>query len=77
VHAAGAVASVLLLTPLPLGDRPAVLTSLPILEGAIRMVETDVSAGKPPFDGTAERGAPAPAVRVAGALAAAGVVDSL
>jgi hypothetical protein len=67
----------LLLTPLPLGECSRVLTALPLLKGAILVVETEVAAGEPPLDGTAEGGASAPAVRVAGALPVAGVVDSL
>ena len=67
----------LLLTPLPLGECSGVLTSLPLFNGAILVVETEVAGGKPPLDGPAERGASAPAVRVAGALPVAGVVDSL
>ncbi len=66
----------LLLTPLPLGECSGGVTSLPLFKGAILMVETEIPAGKPPFDGTAEGGASAPAVRVAGALPVAGVVDS-
>ena len=41
------------------------------------MVKTDVAAGKPPLDRAAEGGASAPAVRVAVARAAAGIMDSL
>jgi hypothetical protein len=66
-----------LLTPLPLGERSRVLTSLPLFKSAILVVETEIAAGKPPLDGTAESGASAPAVRVAGTLPVAGVVDSL
>jgi len=66
-----------MLTPLPLGERPRVMTSLPLFEGAILVVETELAAGKPPPDRTTERCASAPAIGVAGALAAAGVVDSL
>ena len=69
--------SAFLLTPLPIGERPWVLTSLPLFEGTILVVKTEVAPGKPPLDGTAERGASAPAVRVARALATARVVDSL
>ena len=53
------------------------LTPLPLFKGAILVVETEVATGKPPLDGTAERGASAPAVGVAGALPVAGVVDPL
>jgi hypothetical protein len=53
------------------------MTSLPLFEGAILVVETEVAAGKPPLDRTTERCAFAPAIRVTSALAAAGVVDSL
>jgi hypothetical protein len=66
-----------LLTPLPLGKCSWILTSLPLLKAAILVVETEVVAGKPPLDGTTERGASAPAVRVAGAGPVAGIVDSL
>jgi hypothetical protein len=53
------------------------LTPLPLFKGAILVVETEVAAGKPPLDSAAERGAFAPAVRVAGALLVPGVVDLL
>jgi hypothetical protein len=66
-----------LLVSLPLGKCSRVLTSLPLLEAAILVVETEVAAGKPPLDSTTERGASAPAVSVAGALPVAGIVDSL
>jgi hypothetical protein len=51
--------------------------SFPLFKGAILVVETEVAAGKPPLDGTAKRCASAPAVRVAGALASAGILDAL
>src|SRR5713226_514960 len=51
------------------------LTPLPLFKGAILVVETEVAAGEPPLDGTSQRGASAPAVGVAGAHPAAGVVD--
>lgn len=41
------------------------------------MVKAEIAAGKPPLHRAAKRGASAPAVGVAGALASAGVVDSL
>jgi hypothetical protein len=66
----------LFLTPLPLGERPRIMTSLPFFKGAILVVETEVPAGKPPLDRTAERCASAPAIGVAGAVSVAGVVDS-
>ena len=66
-----------MLTPLPVGERSRGLTSLPLLEGAILVVKSEVSAGKPPLDGTAERRASTPAVRVAAALAVPRVVDAL
>jgi hypothetical protein len=66
----------LLLTALPVGERSRVVTSLPFFNGAILVVETEVAAGKPPLHSTAERGTPAPAIRVASALAPAGVVHS-
>jgi hypothetical protein len=53
------------------------MTSLPLIKGAALVVETEVPTRKPPLDRTAERGASAPAIGVAGALAAAGVVDPL
>jgi len=53
------------------------MTSLPLFKGATLVVETEVAARKPPLDRTAERGVSAPAIGVAGALAAAGVVDPL
>jgi len=65
-----------LVTPLPVGERSRVVTTLPLFEGTILVLKAEVAAGKPPLDGTAERGASAPAVRVAGALAIARVVDS-
>ena len=61
---------------LPLGERSRVATSLPVFEGTVLVVETEVAAGKPPLHSTAERGTPAPAIRVASALAPAGVVHS-
>jgi len=53
------------------------MTSLPFFNGAALVVETEVATRKPPLDRTAERRASAPAIGVAGALAAAGVVDPL
>ena len=53
------------------------MTSLPLFKGAALVVETEVATRKPPLDGTAQRGASTPAIGVAGALAAAGVVDPL
>src|SRR4029077_19035531 len=67
----------LLLAPLPLGECSRILASLPVLKGATLVVETEVTAGKPPLDGAPERGASAPAIRVAGAGPPAGIVDSL
>jgi hypothetical protein len=66
----------LLLAPLPVGERSRIVTSLPLFKGTILVVKTEVAARKPPLDGTAERNTSAPAVRVAGALAIARVVDS-
>ena len=40
-------------------------------------MQADVASGEPPLDGSAERGSPAPAIRVAAALAPAGIVDAL
>lgn len=51
--------------------------SLPFLEGAIPVLETEVAAGKPPLHGAAEGGPPAPAIGVAGAFTSAWVVHSL
>jgi hypothetical protein len=65
-----------LLTPLPLGERSRIVASLPLFKGTILVVKTEVAAGKPPLDGTADSTASAPAVRVAGALAMARVVNT-
>jgi hypothetical protein len=67
----------LLLTPLPLGECFRILASLPLFKGPILVVKTEVAAGKPPLDGTAECCAFAPAVRVAGALPMPWIVESL
>ena len=66
-----------MLTSLPLGKCFRILALFPVFEDATLVVETNVAAGKPPLDGAAERGASAPAVRVAGAGPPAGIVDSL
>jgi hypothetical protein len=67
--AAEAGRSALLLTLL---KRAPGLTPLPLFKSRVLVVQTEVAAGEPPLDGTAECGASAPAVRIAGALAAAG-----
>ena len=66
-----------MLSPFPLSERPWAVSSLPFLEGAILVMETEVAAGKPPLHGTAEGGTPAPALGVAGAFASTWVVHSL
>jgi hypothetical protein len=66
-----------LLTTLPVGQRSWSLTSLPLFEGAILVLETEAAAGKPPLDGTAERRASTPAVSVAVTRTVARVVDLL
>lgn len=66
-----------MLSPFPLGERPRGVSSLPLLEGAILVMETEVAAGKPPLHDTAEGGTPAPAIGVAGAFAPTWVVHSL
>jgi hypothetical protein len=66
-----------LLPSLPVGERSRSLTALPFLEGPILVVETEVSAGKPPLDSTAECSASTPAISIAIAAAVARVVDAL
>ena len=48
---------------LPLGQRP------------VLVVEAEVAGREPPFDGSADRGPPAPAIRIAGALEPTRVVE--
>jgi len=53
------------------------LAPLPLLEPAALVIKAEVATGKPPLDGSAHGGPPAPAVGVAPALPVARVMDSL
>ena len=56
--------------------RHAALRLLPFGERAILVMEAEVTAGEPPFDGSAEGRSPAPAVWIATALPVPRIVDS-
>lgn len=66
-----------MLTPLPFLEGTLRLTQLPLLNGAVLVVESEVPAGEPPLDRSTQRRPLTPAVRVAIAFAVARVVDSL
>src|SRR6266487_5950681 len=62
--------------PFPCG-RAIGIAPLPPLQGCVPVVDAEIAGRKPPPDGPSERSPAAPAVRVAGALTAARVVEPL
>jgi hypothetical protein len=60
----------------PLGGALGV-AALPCRKGRVLVVEAEVAGREPPLDSPADRGPPAPAVRVAGVLKAMRVVEPM
>src|SRR5947208_3500584 len=60
----------------PLG-RELRMVALPLRQGPVLVVDAEVAGWEPPFDCSADRGPPAPAVRIASAFAAVRVVEPM